>query len=228
MFLLNPWFIGSLGFLFIWFVIWMARRRLKKEMLWASLLTMPLGLFEPFFVPEYWSPPSLFNLAVTTGFDIESFIFAFAFGGVGSVIYESLTEKKHKKIRRYRKDSKKYKFHLFAILSMPLILILLVLFTELNPIYSAIIAMFVGAISAIVCRPDLNKRVWMGGISFSILYFLFFLIINLIYPTFVQKVWNLAAISGILIIGVPIEEILFAFTFGMLWSTYYEHINWYK
>ena len=226
--LLNPWFIGSLGFLFIWFVIWMARKKLRKEMVWASLLTMPFGLFEPFFVPEYWSPPSLFNLAITTGFDIESFIFAFAFGGVGSVLYEFLTNKRHKKIRKYKRDSRKYKFHLFAILSMPLILILLIIFTDLNPIYSAIIAMFVSTILAVICRHDLKNRVWIGGVSFSMLYFLFFLLINLIYPTFVQNVWNLEAISGILIIGVPLEELLFAFTFGMLWSTIYEHVNWYK
>ena len=197
-------------------------------MLWASLLTMPFGLFEPFFVPEYWSPPSLFNLAITTGFDIESFIFAFAFGGVGSVLYEFLTNKRHKKIRKYKRDSRKYKFHLFAILSMPLILILLIIFTDLNPIYSAIIAMFVSTILAVICRHDLKNRVWIGGVSFSMLYFLFFLLINLIYPTFVQNVWNLEAISGILIIGVPLEELLFAFTFGMLWSTIYEHVNWYK
>ncbi|PIN93121.1 hypothetical protein COU56_03855, partial [Candidatus Pacearchaeota archaeon CG10_big_fil_rev_8_21_14_0_10_31_9] len=57
-------------------------------MFWVSLLTMPFGLTEPLFVPEYWSPPSLFNLAVKTGFDIESLIFCFAVGGIGTVIYE--------------------------------------------------------------------------------------------------------------------------------------------
>lgn len=51
-------------------------------MIWASVMTMPLGLTEPLFVPAYWNPPSLFNLAQRTGFDIESLIFAFAIGAL--------------------------------------------------------------------------------------------------------------------------------------------------
>jgi hypothetical protein len=49
---------------------------------------MPFGLTEPLFVPRYWDPPSLFNLAATTGFDIESLIFCFAIGGIGAVLYD--------------------------------------------------------------------------------------------------------------------------------------------
>ena len=225
---MNPWLIASLGLLSVWLIIWIVRRGLRKEMLWASVLTMPLGLLEPLFVPEYWSPPSLFNLAIKTGFDIESLIFSFAIGGIGSVLYEFLTRKKHKKIREYRKDSRKYNLHLLSLIVPIIIFILLYIFTELNPIYSAVIAMFIGTIEAMICRPDLKSRVLLGGMSFFILYFLFFSLFNLIYPGLVSEIWNLLAISGILILGVPIEELLFAFTFGMLWSTYYEHINWYK
>lgn len=225
---MNPWLIASLGLLSIWFIIWIVRRGLRKEMLWASILTMPLGLLEPLFVPEYWSPPSLFNLALRTGFDIESLIFAFSVGGIGSVLYEFLTRRRHKKIRKYRKDSRRYRWHLLSLIFPIIIFILLIIFTKLNPIYSAVIAMFIGAIEAMICRPDLKNRVLLGGISFFILYFLFFLLFNLIYPGLISEIWNLSVISGILILGVPIEELLFAFTFGMLWSTYYEHINWYK
>ena len=57
-------------------------------MLLVSVFTMPFGLTEPLFVPRYWDPPSLFNLAATTGFDIESLIFCFAIGGIGAVLYD--------------------------------------------------------------------------------------------------------------------------------------------
>lgn len=50
-------------------------------MLWQACFTTPFGLTEPLFVPNYWSPPSLFDLARSTGFDIESFIFSFGIGG---------------------------------------------------------------------------------------------------------------------------------------------------
>ncbi|HTY76023.1 MAG TPA: hypothetical protein VMD05_10740 [Candidatus Nanoarchaeia archaeon] len=30
-----------------------------------------------------------------------------------------------------------------------------------------------------------------------------------------------------LILGVPLEELMFAFTFGMMWSSVYEHVQYY-
>lgn len=197
-------------------------------MFWVSLFTAPFGLTEPLFVPEYWNPPSLFNLAARTGFDIESFIFCFAIGGIGAVLYEVVASVKHQKLTACEQHQKKHRFH-WLVLSSPVIVFLpLYLLTKLNPIYSASISLFVGGIAAIFCRPDLKRKIWYGGIAFFTLYFLSFIIFNLAYPGLVQDVWNLSAISGILIFGVPLEELLFAFTFGMVWSSVYEHVLWYR
>jgi len=59
-------------------------------MILVSLLTAPLGLTEPFFVPAYWLPFTLFDLARQTRFDLESLLFSFAVGGTGAILYESL------------------------------------------------------------------------------------------------------------------------------------------
>ena len=81
------WFIWSLIILALWAIIYVSKKGVRKEMLKMSLITMPFGLTEPLFVPEYWIPPSLFDLAEKTGFDIESLIFSFAIGGIGTVLY---------------------------------------------------------------------------------------------------------------------------------------------
>lgn len=224
----NEWLVFSLIFLGIWIVTFIFRRGLRKEMLWVSFFTMLFGFTEPLFVPEYWSPPSLFNLAAKTGFDIESFIFAFAVGGIGSVLYEEIVKVRHEKMSRYEMHSKRHRYHLFALLSPFILFTLLELLTSLNPIYSAVIAMFAGGIVAIFCRPDLAKKTFIGGFLFLALYFVFFSFFNLVYPYAVQQFWNLNTISGILIFGVPLEELLFAFTFGMMWSSVYEHFRGYK
>ncbi|MBI3984343.1 MAG: hypothetical protein HY344_00160 [Candidatus Levybacteria bacterium] len=49
-----------------------------------------------------------------------------------------------------------------------------------------------------------------------------------LFPGYVEAVWNLKAISGILIVGIPIEELLFAASLGAMWSSIYEHFSWYK
>src|SRR3989338_10389481 len=105
--LLNPWFVLTLIFLLIWIVIFIFVKRSRKEMLWASILTAPFGLTEPLFVPEYWNPPSLFNLAAKTGFDIESIIFCFSIGGIGVILYEFFFKVKHQEISKHEKHSRK-------------------------------------------------------------------------------------------------------------------------
>jgi hypothetical protein len=225
---MNPWLVFSLILFGIWLIIFIFRARVRKEMLMASFFTMPFGLTEPFFVPEYWSPPSLFDLASRTGFDLESLIFSFAVGGIGSVIYETIFKVTHVKMSEREILKKKHRFHLFGLFSPIIVFLPLHLFTSLNPIYSVSIAMVVGGIFAMICRPDLRKKVMTGGSLFLGLYFVFFLSFNLAYPDAVENYWNTSAISGKSIWGIPFEELLFAFTFGMLWSSAYEHIFWFK
>ena len=42
------------------------------------------------------------------------------------------------------------------------------------------------------------------------------------YPTFYDDYWNLPALSGVRILGAPLEEHLFAFTLGIFWSPLFE------
>lgn len=192
----------------------------------VSLWTSLLGLTEPLFVPEYWNPPSLFGLAQKTGFDIESIIFAFAIGGIAAVIYETIFKVKYSPVPLKERLRSVHKLHYFFLSLTPLTFLLLWLFTRINPIYSAIIAMFIGGVGAIVCRRDLTKKILGGGIIFLGLYFLFFYAFNWAFPGYIEQVWNFSTISGILVLGIPIEELLFALTLGMLWSSLYEHLTW--
>ena len=197
-------------------------------MLTASWWTMPLGLTEPLFVPEYWNPPSLFNLAQNTGFDIESLIFSFAIGGIGCVLYNLVTKEKLEPINEEEKLHKRHRFHKYTMTVPVLVFLLLAIFTKLNHIYCGVAGMFAGAIAALWCRPDLKLKIWIGGILFTLLYFIYFTSLRLVYPSYIEHVWNFEEITEILVVGIPLEEYLFAFTFGMFWSSIYEHTHWFK
>lgn len=88
--------------------------------------------------------------------------------------------------------------------------------------------MLVGGLFSLYCRPDLKKKMFISALIFLGIYFIYFLTLTALYPSYVEQVWTLEAISGILILGVPLEELLFAFSFGFLWSSVYEHIAWRK
>lgn len=222
------WFFWSLGLVGIWLLIFIYYRQVRKRMLWASLLTMPFGLTEPLFVPEYWHPPSLFDLAHRTGFDIESLIFCFGIGGLGVVLYDLIFKVEHETMKAAEKHHHRHRFHIWTLLAPIIIFPLFYFSIDWNVIYSATLAMFLAGLAALWCRPDLKAKIWIGGLLFLVFYAVYFLSLALSAPGYVEKVWTLSAISGIELIGIPIEELVFAFTFGMLWSSYYEHLTWKK
>ena|SRR5512146_3137302 len=85
------WLVWSSAFLIPWWGLFWGFPIHRRVMAGSSVLTMPFGLTEPLFVPRYWNPPSLFDLAQRTGFDVESLIFCFGIGGVGAVLYNIVT-----------------------------------------------------------------------------------------------------------------------------------------
>ncbi len=222
------WFIWSLILLALWAAVCLLKKDSRREMLKMSWITMPFGLTEPLFVPEYWYPPSLFDLAEKTGFDMESLIFSFAIGGIGTVLYNLVFRRSLAEIPRTERDHQRHRLHIY-ILFIPIVLfVILALTTSLNHIYCGIIAMLFGGLSTLYCRPDLIGKIWVGGILFTVLYFLFFGSILLFYPQYVELYWNFDNLTHILVLGIPIEELLFAYTFGMYWSGLYEHLYWRK
>lgn len=196
-------------------------------MLLVSAWTSLLGFTEPFFVPAYWSPPSLFDLAHRIGFDIESFLFSFAIGGIVVVIYEWLFKAGHIEFSVKERMHPRHRRHFWALLSAPAIFFALFL-TPFNPIYDAFIALIAGGLFTWYCRPDLKKKMIASAFLFLGLYFLYFLALIAVYPGYVERAWNIPAISGILMIGIPLEELLFAFGLGFMWSSVYEHLLWRK
>lgn len=222
------WFIWSLIAMIFWGFIYWRRPSFRKEMGKISSLTMLFGLTEPLFVPEYWAPPSLFNLAEKTGFDIESFLFSFAIGGIGAVLYRLVFPAELSALSEHEKYHKRHQLHRIILFLPAAIFLVLAVFTSLNHIYCGVIALFLGGAATLYCRPDLKSKIWVGGLLFLGFYVVYFGSLLLVFPQFVDAHWNLAALTGIKIIGIPLEELLFAFTFGLYWSGLYEHLFWYQ
>ena len=213
--------IGDLIFLAIWLILYFIRNDLRKEILFSSLLSAPLGLTEIFFIPWYWNPKTLFNLVP----GIESILFAFSVGGIATVLYEIVLNKHLRKAGEKRIETKKLYYALIFVCAS--FFLLNVIFKK-DVMYSAIISMFLGSIVIILMRSDLKKEIIIGGILFLIAYFAMFFILNtFILPDFVAKNWNFEHLIGITILGIPIEELLWAWSFGSLWAPIYEFVKGY-
>jgi Lycopene cyclase len=219
------WLVWSSAFLLPWVLLYALFPQHRVGMLWASVFMAPFGLTEPIFVPEYWNPPSLFELAQRTGFDLESIIFSFAIGGIGAVLYNTLTRKHLAGIDPQERHGRRHRWHRWA-LAVPFASFPILYFLPWNPVYAGIAAMVLGAIAAVLCRPDLKADTRLGGVLFLALYSIFLLGLKWSAPGYIEQVWNLKALSGIVIYGLPIEELMFGFSFGLVWTGIYEHFTW--
>ena len=219
------WLVWSSAFLLPWLALYLINPRFRPVMWRVSLATSLFGLTEPIWVPAYWNPPSLFELARRTGFDIESIIFMFAIGGIGAVLYNALTHRQFGPLSAAERRGPLHRFHR-AALWVPYVLFVVLYFLPWNPIYPAILCMAIGGIASGICRPDLKVKGLVGGAVFLVLYSIFMLGLVGLTPGYISQVWNLPALSGVLIGGIPLEELLFGFSFGWHWAGVYEHLTW--
>lgn len=151
------WLLWSTAFLCPWIVLYLYWPALRARMVRVSFLTSLLGFTEPIFVPEYWNPPSLLDLAQRTGFDLESLVFCFAIGGIGTVPYATLTDAAPRAMRHEERGSRRHRFHRLA-LAAPFLAFPVLYFLPWNVIYAGIAALMIGGTANVLCRPDLARN----------------------------------------------------------------------
>ena len=214
-----------------WAILFLSRKGLRRHMIWGSvgyLLVVTVGWFFVYLlsqftnigdavVPAYWSPKTLFNFGmITGGYAIEDALFSFFVGGIATVIYEII-------FRKVAKLKVKHRHHLAALFLGAVLTGIFAYLFRPNQIYTLIFFGFSGAILIWIMRKDLIPHSLFGGALFTMFYFLGFFFFNLLFPHFIAEHYNLKNISGILIGSVPLEEILYALSFGMLWAPVYEY-----
>ena len=219
------WAFWSSAFLLPWLGLWLFAPTSRTVMWRVSLATMPFGLTEPLFVPAYWNPPSLFDLAQRTGFDLESLVFCFAIGGVGSVLYNVITRRLPVAMGSIEHERRRHRWHR-AALFLPFVVFVGLYWLPWNPIYPAIIAMASGGAATALCRPDLARKSLVGGCIFLGFYAVFMATLLIFVPGYIEQVWNIPQLTGIAFFGIPMEELLFGLVFGVYWTSVYEHLTW--
>lgn len=219
------WFFWASALLVPWTLLYIAQPAMRRQMIEVSAATSLLGLTEPLFVPKYWNPPTLFDLAQRTGFDIESLIFCFAIGGIAAVLYNGLARHGLVPVQEAERSLAWHRWHRL-VLAGPFVAFLPLYLLPWNPIYPGIAALAIGGAANVTCRPDLARNTLIGGALFLILYATLMLLLVISAPGYIERVWNLADLSAVLVAGIPLEELAFGFAFGLYWAGVYEHLTW--
>ncbi len=215
--------VGVLIFGAAWVACYVLGTKYRAEIRWGTLISAPMALTSLLFVPQYWTPPSLFDLDQKIRVGIEDVLWAAAVGGIASVVAEILLKERLSVIR---KAARRRHFAPFVVVVV--VFLALEFWHPGKTIYNTIIAFAIGAVVIAFLRSDLIPTMLAGALSFTALYFALFLIFLFLYPGFIQRYYNIPNLLGIYIAGVPIEELLFAGTGGAIWSVAYEYVQGYR
>jgi len=214
------------GVMILW-VAWIAcfilGKTFRVEIRWGTLIAAPLALTSFLFVPQYWTPPSLFDLDQKIRVGLEDFLWAAAVGGIAAVVGELFLRERLAALRKSR-----HKRHYGPFVLVVVIFGVLELWHPNKTMNNTIISFAIAALVLAYLRRDLIPLMVVGTVVFTVLYFVLFLCVLALYPQFVQRYYNLPNLLGIFVVGVPIEELLFAATGGAIWSVAYEYVFGYR
>ncbi|MDD5192628.1 MAG: lycopene cyclase domain-containing protein [Candidatus Nanoarchaeia archaeon] len=210
--------IGDLILLVIWIILFLWRKDTRKEMLYTSLFFGFIGLIvESTYGKDWWHPQTITNTLPGP----ESFIFGFVVAGIAAVIYSVIFSKKVKIKRKLN-----LKRNLFFI---PFLLCGIIIFfvgfylIKLNSFYSSIPAFLIPLMIMLIKRKDLIINSLASGFLLMIISFVFYVPLELITPGWINSAWNFNMVSGITLIGVPIEDLIWFFLAGLLIGPLYEY-----
>lgn len=215
--------VGTLIFWLAWVACFVVGKAYRSEMRWGTLIAAPMALTSLLFVPQYWTPPSLFNLDETIRVGIEDFLWAAAVGGLAAIVGEILLKEQLKALRKMR-----HKRHYAPFVIAAVVFLVLRFGLRWKTMNSTIVALAVCAVIIAYLRPNLVRLMLTSAASFTLLYFGLFLMVLALYPQFVQRYYTLGNLLGIFVLGVPIEELLFAASGGAVWSVAYEYVHGYR
>lgn len=212
--------LGSLMTLALYGVIYYRRADLQDQMEKFGVFVGLWSIGSSYFLwtQDWWQPMTVTGTIV----GVEDFIFGFAIGGILIAGYEFFFQKKLKESSKYSDGWERTRMILTLFLSSFFITYTLLGFPSW---LSWSISSILGAILIAYYREDLVK-VSLGTGTIALAYSIVGYQVLLLYnPNFVQQTYLLDQLSGILFLGVPIEEYIWFFTSGCLVGPYYELYN---
>lgn len=185
-------------------------------MIVMSILVAIGGIIAEYYMwtKDWWKPPTITGTII--GF--EDLLLGFTNGGIAAVLYEEIFRK-----RLYRREKRHSKG--ITILFLLFIFLMYFLFKNLGltSALTTIISLFaIGGILMFI-RKDLLVSSIINGLLMIVLTAIVYYSMMILTPNYVGKIWILNKLTGILITGIPLEDIVFYFLVGFMVAPLYEY-----
>ncbi len=200
----------------VWAVYFLLRRDLRRKLLFSSLISLPLGLTEPIFIPGYWVP-QFKVIPLGEELFLESLLFCSVLGGFAATSYQVILGKKIFRLGE---------IHPALTLTAPAIF-LPVYLPGGTQFYGNIAFYVAGSMLAgsalLICRLGRGAvaPILLSGVVATLLYTGIYLVFWHSFPE-LRASYQLRHFSGVSLGGLPVEEYLWIFAFACYWAPLYE------
>lgn len=208
-----------MAFAAVWAVLFAFRKDLRRKMLAVSAVATPLGpISEIWYLRDYWQRDTLTGAHI----GIEDALFAFFLGGFTFAVYKALGRVELKERQGSDRD---YGYVIFAVATTAVCLVVLTNFFGVNSIFSSSIAFWIIAVAGWYRRPDMLKSSVASGVLILCMFTATYWGIEYLLPGTLSS-WCVGCNpSGIRILGINIEEMVWDFSWGLIGGMFYEVVT---
>lgn len=209
----------------LWLIAYLPRRNFIKRMLFMSLILLPFGLTQPYFVPGYWHASVREQFETFT--DIGSFLWIFFLGGIVAVLFEEVFKLQFLKPETLSRQQKTHTMVIYILLLVSGIVASVVsYFTQLSVVRGALIMGFIILWYVVWNERKILREVLYGASLFGALYLMTLLFVDWLFPEFVSTHLQLTQGTSLgYIFTIPIEEYVYAIVFGAATVPIYQGIR---
>jgi len=161
---------------------------------------------------DYWHPIYLINISIRGWrFGFEDYLTAFAVTGISAGLFESLALRKG-----FAPLSRVSVRTVLRMIGWGIVGLFLLAFLasglHLKSIHALLLSGMITSLLMLCRRWEIFPLILPIAGFFGLLYWLFYVVSIPIFPGVIEAWWNLEATWDIMLVGVPIEEVLWAFT----------------
>ena len=225
---MNPFLYVSIALFIVWCAVLLLSKKTRQEQLVMSVIGLALSP-GAIMIASLDSVSSGRSLNGSVG--IEDLLFAFAVFGLASVIYQVVLGKHAKKLRGDRIFLSHPATHWLAHLVIALgvwtcVALSLVVVLGLTASQSVVVGGLLVGTYVIADRKDLMFNALLSGVFVSVLVFaaeqIFFV---RMFPDAAPAFWSARHLGGLMLGGIPVEEIVWSGVVGFAIGPLYEYMR---
>lgn len=204
------YFFAAICLTACYFVGWLICPDLRRSSLLSAVVLAPFAVLGAVFVPAYWRPDHLFTFI--RGVGIEDVLFCFACGGVCWIAAAAGSGARC----AGKLEPGRFLTRFACWAGVALVAVLVVSWCGCGILVAVILGFTAGGLLALARAPHAARLALPGAVGFTVVYACVGWLVIAVFPQS-AGFWVGDAIDGQRVLGLPVEELVWAVSFGATW-----------